>query len=87
MSETQLKPLQSDKAQLPERVDVAGLSDYRSFKAIDNEGKNLFDFVTSSVWNARRQLLDWLDDSYGVLSATLRNPGRAGLSRAVADPR
>jgi len=64
VSETQLKPLQSDKAQLPERVDVAGLSDYRSFKAIDNEGKNLFDFVTSSVWNARRQLLDWLDDSY-----------------------
>jgi transcriptional regulator with XRE-family HTH domain len=64
VSETQLKQLQSDKAQLPERVDVTGLSDYRSFKAIDNEGKNLFDFVTSSVWNARRQLLDWLDDSY-----------------------
>ena len=64
VSETQLKQLQSDKAQLPERVDVTGLSDYRSFKAIDNEGKNLFDFVTSSVWNARRQLLDWLADSY-----------------------
>ena len=64
MSETQLKQLQADKAQLPERVDVAGLSDYRSFKAIDNEGKNLFDFVTTSVWNARRQLLDWLADSY-----------------------
>jgi hypothetical protein len=64
VSETRLKQRQSDKAQLPERVDVAGLSDYRSFQAIDNEGKNLFDFVTSSVWNARRQLLDWLDDSY-----------------------
>ena len=64
VSETQLKQLQADKAQLPERVDVAGLSDYRSFKAIDNEGKNLFDFVTTSVWNARRQLLDWLADSY-----------------------
>jgi hypothetical protein len=64
VSETQLKQLQADKARLPERVNVAGLSDYRSFNAIDNEGKNLFDFVTSSVWNVRRQLLDWLDDSY-----------------------
>jgi hypothetical protein len=62
--EAQLNRLKSEKAQLPERVDVAGLSDYRSFKAIDNEGKNLFDFVTASVWNARRQLLDWLHDSY-----------------------
>lgn len=64
VSEAQLKRLKCDKAQLPERVDVAGLSDYRSFKAIDNEGKNLFDFVTTSVWNARRQLLDWLEDRY-----------------------
>ncbi len=64
VSEAQLERLKSDKAQLPERVDVAGLSDYRSFKAIDNEGKNLFDFVTTSIWNVRRQLLDWLRDSY-----------------------
>jgi hypothetical protein len=63
-NETELKQLKSDKAELPERVDVTGLSDYRSFKKIDNEGKNLFDFVTASVWNARRQLLDWLDDCY-----------------------
>lgn len=63
-NETELKKLKSDKAELPERVDVAGLSDYRSFKKIDNEGKNLFDFVTASVWNARRQLLDWLEDCY-----------------------
>jgi hypothetical protein len=49
---------------LPERVDVGTLTDYRSFKAIDNEGKNLFDFVTASVWNARRQLIDWLEASY-----------------------
>ncbi len=48
------------KDQLPERVDVSGLEDYRSFKRIDNEGKNLFDFVTSSVWNARKQMVDWL---------------------------
>jgi len=62
--EAELVRLKSDKAQLPERVDVAGLADYRSFKAIDNEGKNLFDFVTASVWNVRRQLLDWLVESY-----------------------
>jgi hypothetical protein len=37
VSDTQLKQLQADKARLPERVNVAGLSDYRSFNAIDNE--------------------------------------------------
>ena len=36
--EADLVRLKSDKAQLPERVDVAGLADYRSFKTIDNEG-------------------------------------------------
>ncbi len=64
VSEAELKRLQSDKAQLPERIDVKDLADYRCFKTVDNEGKNLFDFVTSSVWNARRQLLDWLVESY-----------------------
>jgi hypothetical protein len=62
--EAELARLRADRAKLPERVDVAGLADYRSFKAIDNEGKNLFDFVTAAVWNARRQLIDWLEDSY-----------------------
>ena len=62
--EALLKKLKDDKAKLPERIDVTGLSDYKSFKVIDNEGKNLFDFVTTSVWNARCQLLDWLDDLY-----------------------
>ena len=62
--EAELAQLRADRAKLPERVDVAGLADYRSFKAIDNDGKNLFDFVTAAVWNARRQLIDWLEDSY-----------------------
>ena len=62
--EKQQNVLKANKANLDERVDVTGLEDYRSFKAIDNEGKNLFDFVTSSVWNARRLLLDWLGESY-----------------------
>jgi hypothetical protein len=64
VQQEQLKAIKAEKAQLPERVDVSSLADYRSFKAIDNEGKNLFDFVTSSVWNARRQMLDWLQESY-----------------------
>jgi hypothetical protein len=41
-------------------VDVSGLENYRSIQRVDNEGKNLFDFVTSSVWNARKQMADWL---------------------------
>ncbi|MBK5940235.1 hypothetical protein [Halochromatium roseum] len=56
------------KAQLPERVDVSTLSDYRSFKAIDNEGKNLFDVVTAAVWNARRQLIAWLEPLYAIFN-------------------
>lgn len=45
---------------LPERVDVSNLTNYRSFKKIDTEGKNLFDFVTSSVWNARKWMVNQL---------------------------
>ncbi|MCK5128110.1 MAG: hypothetical protein KAR42_17775 [candidate division Zixibacteria bacterium] len=58
--ETELKRLQQEKSQLPNRVDVSTLQNYRSFQRIDNEGKNLFDFVTCSVWNARKLLTDWL---------------------------
>jgi len=55
-----LKSLKEEKAQLPERVDVSSLEDYKSFKRIDDEGKYLFDFVTCSLWNARKQMVDWL---------------------------
>jgi len=58
--EATLERLQEEKRQLPEKIDVSSLQDYRSFKRIDNEGKNLFDFVTCSVWNARKQMVDWL---------------------------
>ena len=58
--------LKTEIKELPERIDVSTLTDYKSFKKIDNEGKNLFDFVTSSVWNARKwmvnQLLPYFDD-------------------------
>ncbi|WPL17494.1 hypothetical protein Thiowin_02513 [Thiorhodovibrio winogradskyi] len=63
-AEAELARLKAERDQLPERVDVGTLSDYRSFQAIDNDGKNLFDVVTSSVWNARCQLIDWLEPVY-----------------------
>jgi len=62
--EAQLRRLSTEQTQLPERLEVSALADYRSFQAIDNEAKNLFDFVTAAVWNARRQRIDWLADSY-----------------------
>jgi hypothetical protein len=58
--EATLDRTQEERAQLPRKIDVSSLQDYRSFKRIDNEGKNLFDFVTCSVWNARKQMVDWL---------------------------
>ena len=58
--EGEKEQLKEEKGTLPERVNVSSLEDYRSFKQIDNEGKYLFDFVTSSVWNARKQIVEWL---------------------------
>ncbi len=58
--EKAVKRIQEEKNKLPDRVDVSQLENYKSFKKIDNEGKYLFDFVTSSVWNARKQMVDWL---------------------------
>ena len=58
--EEQLSFEKEIKKQLPEQVDVSTLVNYGSFKRIDNEGKYLFDFVTTSVWNSRKQLVDWL---------------------------
>jgi hypothetical protein len=52
--------LLNEKKQMPGKVDVSTLENYRSFKKIDNEGKNLFDFVTASVWNVRKEMTDWI---------------------------
>jgi hypothetical protein len=62
--EVQLKQLREEKKTLEDKIDVSQLEDYRSFKQIDNEGKKLFDFVTTSVWNARKQMVDWLGETY-----------------------
>jgi hypothetical protein len=58
--EVKLESLNEEKRQLPEKVSASSLEDYKSLKQIDNEGKYLFDFVTTSVWNARKQMVDWL---------------------------
>lgn len=58
--EKELVTLQEQKKQLPLKVNVSSLENYKSFKKIDDEGKYLFDFVLSSVWNARKQMIDWL---------------------------
>lgn len=62
--EAEYTKLLDKKKQLPEKVDVSTLENYKSFKKIDNEGKNLFDFVTASVWNARKDMTDWLLSHY-----------------------
>ncbi len=64
IAEAEIKALQELKNDLPEKIDITTLENYKSFKKIDNEGKNLFDFVTSSVWNARKLMVDWLRDYY-----------------------
>ncbi|MCP3879977.1 MAG: hypothetical protein GY701_16530, partial [Sulfitobacter sp.] len=62
--EQALKDLQEQKARLPEKVDVSTLQNYRSFRRVDDEGKYLFDFVTASVWNARKEMVEWLRAYY-----------------------
>jgi hypothetical protein len=58
--EAKLDKLNEEKKVLPEKINPNTLEDYRSIKKIDNEGKNLFDFVTASVWNARKMMVNWL---------------------------
>jgi hypothetical protein len=62
--QAQIEQVRKEKQALPEKIDVSKLTDYRSFKQIDNEGKYLFDFVTTAVWNARKQMTEWLRECY-----------------------
>ena len=59
-----LKILKQEKKEAPGRVNVSSLENYKSIKKVDNEGKYLFDFVTSSVWNARKLMVNWLQTFY-----------------------
>jgi len=58
--EAEIEELKRQIKQIPEKIDITSLEDYSCFKRICNESKNLFDFVTSSVWNARKQMVEWL---------------------------
>ena len=62
--QAELERVREEKKCLPEKIDVSTLQDYQSFNRIDNEGKYLFDFVTTAVWNTRKQIVDWLRDYY-----------------------
>ncbi|MBU2646955.1 hypothetical protein KKI24_19765 [bacterium] len=63
-SEHELVVAREEAKRLPESIDISGLENYDSFKEIDNEGKYLFDFATSSVWNARKWMVDVLKPFY-----------------------
>jgi hypothetical protein len=59
-TEIQLKNMQEQARKEPDRVKTSDLEDYREYKQVDNEGKKLFDFITSSVWNSRKDMVDLL---------------------------
>jgi hypothetical protein len=63
-NELMIEKLLLEVKMLPERVELSLLEGNKSFKVIDNEGKNLFDFATSAVWNSRKQMIDWLRSYY-----------------------
>ncbi len=58
--ENDLLTERKEKAELPEKIDVSSLEDYGCVNEIGNEGKNMFDIVASSVWNARQKMVNWL---------------------------
>jgi len=60
----QIQQLQQQKSELPEKIDISGLEDYKSYQVIDNEAKNLFDIVTVANWNARKEGVDILKRYY-----------------------
>jgi len=62
--EIKVNLLSQQKKELPQKIDVSGLENYSSYKAVDNEAKNLFDFVTASAWNARKEGIDILRKYY-----------------------
>ncbi len=61
---TEISELSKQKSNLAERIDISGLEEYKNFKEHDNEGKNLFDFAGSLVWNARKLGIEILEQLY-----------------------
>jgi hypothetical protein len=58
--EAEIAMLNEQAKDLPERIDLTTLEDYNCFRRICDESKYLFDFVTASIWNARKQMVEWL---------------------------
>ncbi|MEA3448157.1 MAG: helix-turn-helix domain-containing protein [Bacteroidota bacterium] len=61
---TTIDDLKREKSVLPERVDISDLRGYKNYKTHDNEGKNMFDFASSLVWNARKTGVEILGQYY-----------------------
>jgi hypothetical protein len=59
-TEIQLEGMRAKARNEPDRVKTSDLEDYREYKQIDNEGKKIFDFITSIVWNSRKDMVDLL---------------------------
>jgi len=59
-TEIQLEEMREKAGKEPDRVKTSDLEDYREYKQVDNGGKKLFDFITSSVWNSRKDMVDLL---------------------------
>ena len=55
-----------DAKKEPERVNTSDIEDYRELKMVDNEGKKLFDLITSCVWNARKEMVDWIQPHWNL---------------------
>jgi hypothetical protein len=63
--ENELETLHKEIKETPGRIDCSQEDAYKNFKCINNESKNLYDFVLSSAWNARKQMVEWLRPIYG----------------------
>lgn len=59
-TEIRLEDMREKARKEPDRVKTSDLEDYREYKQVDNEGKKLFDFITSCVWNSRKDMVDLL---------------------------
>jgi hypothetical protein len=62
--ETRIQQLNEKYKQLPQKIDTSSLEDYSCFQRISDESKYLFDFVTSSAWNARKKMVEWLSQYF-----------------------
>lgn len=62
--EAEMQNIQKEISETPDRIDCSQHDAYKNFKHINTESKNLYDFVVTSVWNARKQMVEWLRPMY-----------------------